>query len=547
MIFGPVALDQALGAILAHAVKLPGQALRKGRVLTHADLAALAASGLAEVIAARLEPGDIGEDEAARRAAAGLIGPGIAAGEAYTGRVNLFADVAGLLRLDPAAIDRLNRLDEAITLATLPPWTMVSPSQMVATVKIIPFAAPAASLEAWRREAAPLGIVPFRSHRVGLIQTRLPGIKQSTLDKTVEVTRARLEALGSTLIAERRVAHRSDAVAEAITALVGQSGERAAELVLIAGASAIVDRRDVIPAGIVAAGGTIRHFGMPVDPGNLLLLAAIGPLPVLGLPGCARSPKLNGVDWVLRRLLADQEIGPAELAGFGVGGLLAEIPSRPLPRSAIDRPSFPMSEPSLPPQIAAIVLAAGQSRRMGQNKLLIELDGKSLVEHAVDAALAARAAPVIVVLGHQAAELRARLAGRDLVLVDNPHYAEGLSTSVKRGIEALPPQADGAVICLADMPGIDAKLIGRLIAAFSPVEGREIILPMRQGQGGNPVLWGRRFFGDLMGLSGDAGARQMIGAYPEYLTEIEAEDDGVLIDLDTPAALAAWREEQLSP
>jgi molybdenum cofactor cytidylyltransferase len=417
---------------------------------------------------------------------------------------------------------------------------MVTPRQMVATVKIIPFAASAASLEAWRREPAPLGIVPFRTRRVGLIQTRLPGIKQSTLDKTVEVTRARLEALGSSLIGESRVAHRSDAVAEAIAALVAPSGDRAVELVLIAGASAIVDRRDVIPAAIMAAGGTVRHFGMPVDPGNLLLLAALGPIPVLGLPGCARSPKLNGVDWVLQRLLADQEIGPAELAGLGVGGLLAEIASRPLPRSAIDR------LPSLTPQIAAIVLAAGQSRRMGRNKLLIELGGKTLVERAVDSALAARAAPVIVVLGHQAEEIRTRLAGREIVLVDNPHYAEGLSTSVKRGIQALPPQADGAVICLADMPGIDSRLIGRLIAAFSPVEGREIVLPVRQGQRGNPVLWGRRFFGDLLGLSGDAGARQVIGAYPDYLTEIEAEDDGVLIDLDTPAALAAWQEERLS-
>jgi molybdenum cofactor cytidylyltransferase len=206
-----------------------------------------------------------------------------------------------------------------------------------------------------------------------------------------------------------------------------------------------------------------------------------------------------------------------------------------LPRAEIGR--------GLParPRIAAIVLAAGKSSRMGRNKLLIELDGKSLVEHTVDAALASQAAPVIVVLGHQRDDIIARLADRNVVLVENPDYAEGLSTSLKRGLAALPETVEGAIICLADMPGIGQQLLDRLIAAFNPVEGREIILPMRQGKRGNPVLWGRRFFAELQGIAGDTGARHLIGAWPEHVAEIEAPDDGVLIDLDTPEALAAWQ------
>ena len=540
MIFGPIPVARALGAVLAHAVSAGEQRLKKGRVLGAGDLAALEAAGIAEVIAARLEPDDVPEDLAATRAAAGLVGPGLSAGAAFTGRVNLFAETAGILTLDRDEIDRLNRVDEALTIATLPPLTPVGPGQMVATVKIIPFAAEERHVAAWEaiaRVRPPLGLAPFRARPVVLIQTLLPGLKASVLDKTVEVTRRRLAALGSPLATETRVAHTPEAVAAALGAALAEG----AELVLIAGASAIIDRRDVIPAGLTAAGGRIVHFGMPVDPGNLLLLGAHGTVPVLGLPGCARSPKQNGVDWVLQRLLADLAVGPAEITGLGAGGLLSEIPSRPLPRAEIGQ-----TAEALPhrPRIAALILAAGQSRRMGrENKLLLEVAGKPMVRQVAERVLASSARPVTVVLGHQPDAVRAALRGLDLRFVENPDYAEGLSSSLKAGLGAVPETADGAVVCLGDMPGVSPDLIDRLIAGFSPVEGRAILAPTRGGRRGNPVLWARRFFDELMGLSGDTGAKHLIGTYGEFLAEIEAPDDGVLIDLDTPAALAAYLDK----
>ncbi|GGF03472.1 4-diphosphocytidyl-2C-methyl-D-erythritol kinase [Aliidongia dinghuensis] len=543
MIFGPVPTPKALGAVLAHAVTAGERRLKKGRVLDTDDLAALEAAGVAEVVAAILEVDDVAEDRAATRAAARLFGPGLSAGAAFTGRVNLFADDHGLLTLDRDEIDRLNRVDEALTIATLPPLAPVEPGQMVATVKIIPFAAPEAAVAAWERIAVtgnrpPLGLARFRPRPVALIQTVLPSVKPSVLDKTVEVTRRRLAAFGSPLATERRVAHDSSAVAEALD----QAQAEGAELVLVVGASAIIDRRDVIPAGVVAAGGRIEHFGMPVDPGNLLLMGRLGEMPVLGLPGCARSPKLNGVDWVLQRLFADLPVGRTEITGLGAGGLLAEIPSRPLPRAEIGTAAEAVPRR---PRIAALVLAAGQSRRMGpDNKLLILLDGKPMVRHAVEVALASAARPVIVVTGHQQDAVRSALDGLDVRFAHNPDYADGLSGSLKAGLSAVPEDADGAVVCLGDMPDVSAGLIDRLIAGFSPVEGRAILAPVRGGRRGNPVLWARRFFDELMGLSGDTGAKHLIANYGEFLTEIEAPDDGVLIDLDTPAALAAWRAER---
>src|ERR671919_929991 len=458
MKFGAIPLEQAEGAILAHSVKLDRLALKKGRRLSADDLEALRAAGAESVIAAKLEPDDVEEDEAARLVANAVAGATVRVDKPFTGRVNLYAEQAGVLVADRERIDRLNLVDEAVTLGTLPAFAGVQPGQMVATIKIIPFAAPRPAVErclAIANEAAALvRVAPYRPLDVALIQTRLPGIKESVLDKTVAVTAERIAAAGGRLISEARCAHEIASLARRIRASAG-------DLLLIAGASAITDRRDVLPAAIEAAGGEVEHFGMPVDPGNLLLLAHVGERPVLGLPGCARSPKLNGFDWVLERLAAGIPVTRQDIMGMGVGGLLTEIPTRPQPREA---------KPARPGKIAALVLAAGQSRRMGQaNKLLAPVDGGPMVAHAVDAMLASRADPVIVVTGHQADEVRMALGERPVVWAHNPDYASGLSNSLAVGLAALPEDAeevfeielddDGALLDI-DTPEALAALIG---------------------------------------------------------------------------------------
>src|SRR6185312_10512462 len=294
-------------------------------------------------------------------------------------------------------------------------------------------------------------------------------------------------------------------------------------------------RRDVIPASLVAAGGTVEHFGMPVDPGNLFLIGKLGEATIVGLPGCARSPKLNGFDFALWRLAAGLPVGRAEIAAMGVGGLLIEIPTRPQPRDE------PLNEAPRAPRIAAVVLAAGMSSRMGSNKLMAELNGKPLVRHAVEAALASAAAPVIVVTGNEEAKTRAALSGLNVSFVGNPDFARGLSTSLKTGIAAVPPDCDGAIVLLGDMPGVSAALIDKLIASFDPGEDRAICVATRNGKHGNPVLWARRFFEEIASIEGDVGAKALVGAYGDLVREVEAADDAPLIDIDTPEALAAYR------
>jgi molybdenum cofactor cytidylyltransferase len=541
MIFGEIPLEEAEGAILVHSVRAGRLTLKKGRLLSAADIAALREAGHGRIVAARLETGDLGEDQAAARLAEALAGPSLSLGRPFTGRCNLHARTAGLLVIDKARLDRINLVSEAITVATLAPFELVAPKDLAATVKIIPFAVPAANLERCISIAGDGGplirIAGFRNRPVALIQTRLPGLKESVLDKTLEVMNGRLATLGAGPAAETRCGHGVEAVAAAIA----EAKAKGAEMILIAGASAIADRRDVIPAGIERAGGLIEHFGMPVDPGNLLLLGRIGNVDAMGLPGCVRSPKLNGFDWILQRRMADLPVSCGDIMRLGAGGLLKEIPSRPQPRTG-EPPAAPASRG---PHIAAVVMAAGRSSRMGgANKLLAEVDGQPMVRRVVTTALASAAAPVLVVLGHDAHRVRAALRGCKVHFVDNPAYAEGMSTSLRQGLAALPSDADGAVILLGDMPRIDQAAIDRLIAAFDPTEGRSICVPVWNGKRGNPVLWARRYFAEMAEIAGDVGARHLIGEYADQVAEVPMPDDATLVDIDTPEALNALRRDQ---
>ncbi|AVO45389.1 NTP transferase domain-containing protein [Phreatobacter cathodiphilus] len=528
MRFGPLAVEQALGGVVAHAVRRPGLLMKKGSVIGAAEIAALKAAGIATITVALAEPGDIGEDEAAGRIAAAVAGEGLRIDPPFTGRANLFAAEAGVLMVDREGIDRINRIDEAITLATLPAFAAVEAGEMVATVKIIPYAV-AGDRVAEAIAAGPLvRVAPFVRRRVAVVSTLLPGLADKVVEKTLRVTADRLAPAGAAIVAERRVPHEAAALTAAIGEVAG-----GADLVLVFGASAIADRRDVIPAALEAAGGQVDHLGMPVDPGNLLMVGALGSVPVLGAPGCARSPKENGFDWVLMRLLAGLPVTKHDVTGMGVGGLLMEIVSRPQPREG------EIAAPPAP-RLAAVVLAAGRSTRMGgPNKLLAEIGGRPLVRHAVEAALGAGLAEVLVVTGHQEAAVRAALADLPVRFAHNPDFPEGLSTSLKAGIAALGEEIDGVVVLLGDMPAISSGLVGRLAAAFAPGEGRHVVVPVAGGRRGNPVLWGRRFFAELMKVTGDQGGRAVLAGAPEAVAEVPAETDDVHLDLDTPEALAA--------
>ena len=528
-----MAVARALGAVLAHSVSHAEGVFKKGRVLSADDIALLADSGVAMVFAARLGADDVSEDAAARAIAGRLFGEGVTAQEPFTGRANLYAAQHGVVVLDEARVNALNHVHESITLATVDAYAVVEQRQMVATVKIIPFAVPRKILDQALAEignAPLLSVAALSPRRVGLVITRLPRSKASLLEKSEAAMRERVKALGSDISDIVICDHDIGAVRKAVHQLQAAS----CNPILLFGASAIVDRGDVIPAGLVAAGGEVVHLGMPVDPGNLMMLGRLDDVPVIGVPSCARSPKVNGFDWALERVLAGIPVSAHDIMDMGAGGLLAEISSRPLPREG--KPVVQRAA-----KIMAIVLAAGQSTRMGSSKLVADLGGQPLVQHSVKKLLAAGLQGVVVVTGHDAPAIVAAVNPLGVTIVHNPHYAEGLSTSLKCGLAAIPADVDGVLICLGDMPLVDAQSVNRLVAAFNVAEHRSICIPTHGQVRGNPVLWGRQHFAALQTVEGDQGGRRLLEALADEIVEVAVASNGVLLDVDTPQALQQVR------
>lgn len=331
MIFARFDCQDAEGIVLAHTLALANRTLKKGRTLTAEDIDDIQNAGILYVTGAKLEAGDVDENQAAIAVATALAGSNLRIGKPTTGRCNLYALKHGLVTIDRACIDAINLLDGDIAVATLPLDSEAEEQQVVASIKVIPFAVSGQLLkqccalaygEGGNGKGAAISLNPFQLHRVALILTETPGLKPSLLDATRKVTQQRLQSYGSTIVLEQRCAHTIDAVSRALQSALASD----CELILICGATITVDCGDVIPSAIVRQGGEIEHFGMPVEPGNMLLLARHGSRAIINLPGCSRSPKLNGLDWVLQRTLAGIPVSQRDIMLMGVGGLIKHIP-----------------------------------------------------------------------------------------------------------------------------------------------------------------------------------------------------------------------------
>lgn len=539
MKFGPCALSDCLDAILVYAVDLPDGRIAKGTCLTSDHLSRLRANGIDDIIVARLEDGDLGEDAAADMIAKAMMPANVRLSVAATGRVNIHATKRGLLRVDRLRLRDINMVDEGITLSTVQHNQLVEAGDLIATLKIIPYSVAETAVATVIGLGAGEPVISFHALRprsFGLIQTRIPGMADKILKATEQTAKQRLNQLGCALVDSRVVAHEAAAIDQAITA----SRANGPAVMLIAGGSAIADRRDEVPMGVIAAGGRIDHFGLPVDPGNLLMLSHIDEMPVIGMPGCARSIKMNGFDWILHLLLADLRIDAAEIADMAAGGLLMEIVSRPLPRRMVGRRQISNAT------IGGVILAAGQSRRMGaQNKLLAEIDGVPIIRRTAQAMLDGGLNDLVIVTGHEHRLVAAALDDLPVTCIYNDDYQSGQASSVACGVRHHQNGSHAAVlIALGDMPLVRPELIAALLRDHSslPDATDRITLPVFDGRRGNPVIWGRGFFDELVALTGDAGGRIIFAENKNAVNSLGWPDDSIHLDIDTPEALAPLKK-----
>ncbi len=597
MIFAELACEEALDCFLAHSVLAGKQRIRKGQQLTPQLVRQLSENGIKQVTVAKLEAGDIHEDEAATQLATALAGTGLYLGEARTGRVNVFAATTGLLDIDCQRVLASNSISSAITIATLPENSWVPQGKMVATAKIIPFAVAGSALQAAITAGtasdgtgSALQLHAPQPHRAHLLQTTLPGTTNKLLQKTIQVTRNRLHARSASLISTSDCAHESHTLAAALDTLLKSTECQAGDWILIAGASAISDSNDIIPSAIRQLGGVVDRFGIAVDPGNLLMTGQLHTHTVIGLPGCARSPKLNGLDLFLDRMSCGLALDDSWINSLAVGGLLNEIPERPQPRTTLPtKQSTTESEQvnKKTGKITAVVLAAGQSTRFGaNNKMLAIWNGKPVFRHTLDAITGSDVDEILLVTGHQrqllldalpttlqtdanhavSTTLYSNESGQEqqLTVLHNAHFAEGLASSLRTAISFLttrdkPPevaQTQAVLVCLGDMPAISSNTYDQLIAAWrtSNEEQNEqedgeasracAFIPKYHQRTGNPVLLTSSLFDNLLSLTGDSGARKLLASSPGIVQHIDVDDAAVLLDIDTPAELESL--EQIS-
>lgn len=528
---------EAEGGILAHSLRLGDRRWVKGHVLEADDVNALLDAGQNTVTIARLAQTDMGEADAATTLAEALSGSGLNATPPINGRVNLMADHPGLLQIQADTVHAINALDEGISLATRENDAVLQTGDLAASIKIIPYGLPRSLIDTAVSHARSPGLhlSRFRDRSVRLILTETPGLKPSLLTKARTQIEARLARWDLSLNRVETLPHETGALRDALI-------QADADLILVLGGSATSDRRDTIPAALASAGGSVTRFGLPVDPGNLLVLGQTREgHDVVGLPGCVRSPAPNGADRILARLAADLPVTPSYMAGLGVGGLIKENPDRATPRlnrGTVDRRKA---------CVHLIVLAAGASRRMqGEDKLLRPIDGTPLLRRSVQTALASAADHVHVVLpdGHTAR--RAALNGlENWHRIDTRLHLEGIAGSIRAGLAGLPDTAEAVLILPADLPQMSMAAINEVVDAYRQSPDKGVFRAVDQdGQGGHPTLFDRRFFESLRGLEGDSGAQALIRRHREQTCLVRIEGYAATLDLDTPEAWSAYEAQR---
>lgn len=322
---GPASLA---GAVLTRDIEVAGERWAKGRRLTAADLERLgrgiAVLGARPITVLLPDPGDIDEDEAARRLAAAIGGPGLAASKPVQSRLDLRSTVAGVVHVDARRISRLNAIDP-VEVFTVLDGRVVEAGALVASVKVAPHLVPDTVLvraEAIARRAghrAVVHVAPFRPRRVGaVVKESIRGIARDRFEASL---RSKVEGLGSRLVGIDYVEDAVEPVTAALLARVRGRGARRADLVLTAGSSS-TDPEDPFFIALRTLGGAVVRQGVPAHPGSMLWLAVVGAVPVIGLPSCGAYSKATAADLLLPRLLSGEPPTLRTVARLGHGGIL---------------------------------------------------------------------------------------------------------------------------------------------------------------------------------------------------------------------------------
>ena len=330
MFFGKVKTELSLGGILSSSIEIYKDKnkikISKGTIINKNLLDLLLLNNVEHIKCAKLDDDEIDENLSVHEISKKIIASkksNIIIQDPKNGRCNLVSSVDGVIVFQPNQLFSINSVTNDIGIASLKAFSKVKKNQIVASIKAIPFGIKKNNLQNIINVCQEcFKILPFQKKNIHLIQTTNQNTRAKVLEKTLEVTKDRLSSCGNKKIVEKKCSHEIKSICEQLKKSVNED----ADIILIFGTSAISDINDTIPQSIIEINGTILRLGMPVEPGNLILLAEIEiskkHISIIGMPGCARSKKENGVDWILWRKLCDLKISSDDINHMGNGGLL---------------------------------------------------------------------------------------------------------------------------------------------------------------------------------------------------------------------------------
>ena len=520
---------ETLGDILAHSIFLKVGRIRKGKIISQEDINLMLQDGIENIYVGEFDNDDLDENYASKKIAEAICVDGVTRSPTYSGKTNITSKYDGLIEIDKEKVFELNRLSTNIAVSTLNNHDIVYNGDHILSVKIISYAINKADLEKiinFLNTNKIIQLKPFKSLKFGVIYTESVNEKKNIIEKTKKSIKSRVSDYNSTIMDEIIVKHDIEAIKLALEKQLTMD----IDCLLFFLSSSVADVSDILPSIISEFGGKITSYGMPLDPGNLTLSGYINNHKILVAAGSARSDALNGLDWHLNSLHAGIEIDQDIIDSLGVGGLLKDIDF------AVRRKRISKNINTKKANIAAIVLSAGESKRMGEdNKLLLKVNGKTIIANYIENISKSNVSEILVVTGHQSDLIQGELEKYDVNFIYNPDYKDGMSTSLRAGINALSTNIDAAMICLPDMPLIGIYEINKLIDYYNPKIGNEICIATSNEQRGNPVLWDKKYFNELSDIKGDKGGRHLLSQYEEKSVEVNL-GEAVSFDVDTKSS-----------
>ena len=518
-------IEDSCGYLLMHSVFLKDGRLRKGKIIDQDDIYVMKSSEIEMVYVGEYEQDDIPENDASSQIAKAIAMDEFLISPTLSGKTNITVSSDGLIEIDEDNVTKLNNLSPNVAISTLNNHDVIYRGDHILSVKIISYAISSLHLEkiiSFLKKNRIIKLKAFKSMRIGVIYTTSKNEKQSLIEKTKKSIKSRISDYNSTIMDERIISHDYMTIKENVDQLKDSN----INCILLFLSTSISDVNDIVPSVIDELGGEIKSFGMPVDPGNLTLNGKIQSVDIVVAAGSARSDSLNGLDWHLNCIHAGIEVTQDMVNSLGVGGLLKDIDF------AIKRKRVSKAIDTKKSNIAAVVLCAGESKRMGKkNKLLLQVEGKSLIKNYIEKISKSNVSEIVIVTGHQSDEIAKELDGYDLKFIHNEKYKEGMSTSLNTGINSLSDNINAAIICLPDMPMIGIYEINKLIEYYNPSIGNEICIATYNDQRGNPVLWDRKYFKKLMQIKGDKGGRYLLPKFLDKSVEVKL-GEAVTFDVD---------------